>query len=208
MSSLLENGTVYGNLTVLGPAERRRTGHAQVLCRCTCGVEKPIPVTELQRGKTKSCGCLRRKKLIERSTTHGLRKTRLYSIWSNMLNRCYLPSCKNYKHYGGRGITVCDDWKNSFEKFAADMGQPPTDQHTLDRRNNDLGYSPENCRWVTQKIQVNNRSNNVRLEYNGETRTLAEWAAHLGMKYHTLRTRFRKGWSVERAFTTSVKERT
>ena len=88
------------------------------------------------------------------------------------------------------------------------MGQPPTDQHTLDRRNNDLGYSPENCRWVTQEIQVNNRSNNVRLEYNGETRTLAEWAVHLGMKYHTLRTRFRKGWSVERAFTTSVKERT
>lgn len=208
MILLPETGTVYGSLTVLGPTRGKSvSGHTQVFCRCACGAEKLVPVTDLRRGKTKSCGCLRRERCIERSTKHGLRKTRLYSIWTNMLNRCYLTSCKSYEYYGGRGITVCDEWKASFERFAADMGHPPSDQHTLDRRDNALGYNRSNCRWVTRDIQVNNKSNNIRVECNGETRTLAEWAVHLGMKYHTLRTRFRKNWSVERAFTTPVKER-
>ena len=124
-----------------------------------------------------------------------------------MHNRCYAPSCKSYQRYGGRGITICDRWKTDFANFALDMGDPPSDCHTLERRNNDLGYFLENCYWATRKEQGNNKSTNVRIEYDNRTQTLSEWADELGMKYHTLRTRFRKGWSVERAFTTPVKEK-
>lgn len=119
-----------------------------------------------------------------------------------MLNRCYNANHKYYNRYGGRGITVCDEWKNNFQAFydwAISNGY--RDDLTLDRKDNDNGYSPENCRWTTKKEQSNNRENNIVITYNGKTQTLSQWAEEIRIPYHKLLVRIKRGWSVERAFT-------
>lgn len=118
-----------------------------------------------------------------------------------MKSRCENPRNARYADYGGRGITVCDRWKDSFENFIADMGPPPTPSHSIEREDNSRGYEPGNCRWATDIEQGNNQRSNVLIEYNGKTQTIAQWARELGMNYQTLRQRIQKyGWSVERAF--------
>ena len=133
--------------------------------------------------------------------------TRLYTIWSMMRQRCYNPKATGYQYYGARGITVCERWRNSFEDFSADMGEPPTKSHTLDRRENDMGYSPENCRWATVTEQSSNRRSKM-VEFKGETRSISQWAARLRMKTKILHSRLeRYHWTVERAFTAPVRFR-
>jgi len=116
-----------------------------------------------------------------------------------MLNRCKNPDAPNYERYGGRGITVYSRWER-FEDFLEDMGQRP-EGTTIDRINNDGNYEPDNCRWATAKQQQNNTNANVNISFNGETNTMAQWADKLGINYHTLHTRFDRGWTVERALT-------
>lgn len=141
-----------------------------------------------------------------RIPTHGKRKTRTYRIWSGMKTRCYNESEKCYKDYGAKGITVCDRWLNSFVNFLEDMGEAP-EGLTLDRIDSTKGYSPENCRWATMREQQNNRSNNRVIEYNGESRTLAEWARILNAPYDCLHARLNKlNWSVEKTLTTKVRK--
>jgi len=172
------------------------------LCRCDCGTERVMARQYFAYGKTTSCGCYRK----EQATSHGLTDTPEYSVWRAIRYRCYDPSYEHYDRYGERGITVCERWIESFDNFLADMGKRPDSTYSLERKNNNGPYSPDNCEWATKTTQVRNRECTVSVTYNGETKTLAEWAEQLGMKLQSLRTRlYQYGWAVERAFTTTIR---
>lgn len=170
----VKNGDVYNSLTIIKEVESIEypNGHEarRVEVICTCGNIKIVRLSDLRSGRTTSCGCYQ-KKLIsniakEVNTTHGNRKSKKstpeYRSWCAMKDRCYREKNKRYPDYGGRGITVCDHWLHSFENFLEDMGTKPDISYTLDRKNNELGYSKDNCQWATYKAQANNRRNNVK----------------------------------------------
>lgn len=132
----------------------------------------------------------------------GYSQSRLYRLWVGIKTRCYNPNDKRYKNYGGRGIVMCDEWKDDFLAFAYwAIGNGYEEHLTIDRINVDKGYSPSNCRWSTWEVQENNRTNNRLLEYNGEIHTLAEWGRITGIKRHTIEQRIRYGWTTERILT-------
>jgi hypothetical protein len=114
-----------------------------------------------------------------------------YYSWMMMIQRCHNPKSPKYHSYGQRGITVCDDWRYSFDKFYGDMGPMPTPKHTLDRINNNEGYNPGNCRWATMAEQANNKRNNIMITHNGETKTLGQWCKDLGLRYSLIYSRVR-----------------
>ena len=140
------------------------------------------------------------------SKRHGGRNSLTYERWQSMMARCHNPNATNYKYYGGAGITVCERW-HDFAAFRADMGDCPDRTMTLDRKKNELGYQPGNCRWATQADQNKNRSHCVQLTHNGITRNVADWAAAVGLTPNALSMRLRLGWSVERALTQPLKRR-
>lgn len=137
-----------------------------------------------------------------KARTHGMTHSRVFEIWMGIHKRCSNPAYKSFNRYGGRGITVCDRWR-TFDAFLADMGEPPSDKHTIERIDNDGHYEPGNCSWVTLTQQARNRSNNHVISFNGETRTLIEWEEITGIPQSLIRARLgRLGWSAERALTT------
>jgi hypothetical protein len=146
----------YNLWTVIEENKIHRDNKVYLLCKCECGTIKEVIAKNLKSGVSKSCGCLNIKRLKERAT-HGKRHTRVWRIWQAMKNRCYNPNVRQYKNYGGRGIKVCDRWRNSFTAFLEDMGPKPSKKHSLDRINNIGDYEPGNCRWATVKQQNNNR---------------------------------------------------
>ncbi len=133
---------------------------------------------------------------MKKHEMHGMYYTKIYHTWEIMKRRCYRKNYVDYHRYGGRGIEVCDEWKNSFLAFYKDMGERPKGK-TLDRINNDKGYSQENCKWSTPREQANNRRNNRFLTHKGKTLTVAQWARKLGVKDGILRYRLRKNWAIE-----------
>jgi hypothetical protein len=145
-------GRVVGRLTVV-----RRMPSLKWACRCSCGREVEVPHRALLKSETRSCGCLKVDVLRTLHRTHGKTRTRAHRIWVAMRQRCNNPNTARYKDYGGRGIVVCERWQNSFEAFLSDMGEPPSEDHSIDRIDNDLGYEPTNCRWATMVEQRNNQ---------------------------------------------------
>lgn len=173
-------GQRFGRLTVVRRAEKNDyRGSAVWVCRCDCGEKRELTGTVLRGGKVISCGCFKR----DQKTSHGASRTRLYQIWINMRRRCTDEREKDYPRYGGRGITICKEWMESFEPFrdwAISNGY--REDLTLERNDNDGPYSPDNCRWATYEEQANNRRNNVWIACRGENHTLAEWERILGLR--------------------------
>lgn len=173
---------------------------------CDCGNEKITSTNQVVSGKTKSCGCLNAELIKKRYLTHGCSvetdpfKIKLYRTWCNMRRRCFDPRNRAFVKYGGRGITVCKRWME-FKHFLSDMGLPPSLGHSIDRVDNDGGYTPKNCRWKTAAQQNRNYSRNIVLEYRGKKQSLREWVDELGLSYPKIHQRISKlGWSAERAF--------
>jgi hypothetical protein len=194
------SGQRFGRLTVqFGFRQNKKTYWR---CICDCGNEKDIFHSSLLRGLTNSCGCLQKEARSSTHTTHGASKTRLYQIFHCMLKRCYNENASNYERYGGRGIRICDEWHNdflAFRKWALSHGY--NDNLSIDRINPNDNYRPENCRWVDATTQVRNRRNTMFLTFHGVKKTVAEWAAILGIKRATLARRIRTGMTVEKAMT-------
>jgi hypothetical protein len=168
-------------------------------CRCDCGVEKHVIDYHLTMGKTHSCGCLTAEKAGQTFRTHGLSDTPEHITWLNIRQRCLNPTHKKYKYYGGRGITVCDRWRHSFENFLSDMGPRPTPKHSAERINNNRGYEPGNVKWATKLEQANNTRSNHFLTIDGQTKTIAEWSRVVGISQLTIARRIHIGWSDEDA---------
>jgi hypothetical protein len=175
-------------------------------CRCDCGHESIVRSSNLKRGLVRSCGCLRNEKAAARHLTHGesrrrsqkINSSREYRSWSAMKTRCYNAKQSSFENYGGRGITICDRWRESFPAFVADMGRCPSG-YSLDRIDVDGHYEPGNCRWAPTLQQANNTRANHRVEWNSRTLTVSEWERELGFRAGTLKRRLLLGWTVERA---------
>lgn len=192
-------GQHFGRLTVLKYTGTNRSHRALWLCKCACGQEKIINSNSLLMGATRSCGCLndeqRRKKGSEANRTkHGLHGTRLYRIWKQIKTRCHNPNSDDWKDYGGRGITICNEWDNNFTNFYNwSIKNGYDDTKTIDRIDVNGNYEPSNCRWETMKHQANNKRNNHFIVIDGETTTCSEWIEASGICRATFYQRLRKG---------------
>ena len=208
MKQLNLTGKRFGKLVAIKTIGKNKNGAYLWQCKCDCGNEIIANVGNLKNGHTKSCGCLRVDRCKTNFTKHGLEHTRLYGIWSDMRLRCYDEKNIAYHRYGGRGITICDEWKNDVKAFydwATANGYK--DSLTIDRIDNDGNYCPENCRWATIKEQASNRRSNILVTHNGKTQTMKEWANEVGIPYKVVWARVQKlGWSAERALTDPVKK--
>lgn len=218
MKFIDRTGQIFGRLTVVYPITK--DGRKVWVCRCQCGKDKTVRASELTQGKTQSCGCLRSECTSQRRTTHGCsdknKKIMEYRTWDAMKDRCINTKSKAYSEYGGRGIVICDHWRDHFDNFLQDMGKKPTKNHSIDRKNNDGHYScghcdqcasngwPANCRWATRSEQSSNRRNNRVLEFNGRSQIMVRWAEELSIGIGTLYGRLKLGWSVERTLTTPI----
>jgi hypothetical protein len=197
-------GKRFGHLLVICPSELNGKGERfRWHCQCDCGNSVEVLAQSLKRGATKSCGCM----INSAKTKHGMYGTRLYRIWHGMKRRCNVEADEHYKNYGGRGISICNEW-NEFEPFMEwALANGYSDKLTIDRINVDGDYCPENCRWVNSLVQQNNRRNNVKLEFNGEIHTQSEWARILGVSCNCLYHRIEKNLPPEKIFSPLMRKR-
>jgi hypothetical protein len=180
------------------------------VCRCDCGRIVTVSGAKLRSGNTRSCTCLRAELTGERgrtiNATHGRSRTPEYRIWASMLARCH-GALSQRKNYGGRGISVCKEWRDDFAAFFRDMGARPSRHHSIDRIDNSGNYTPENCRWATTTTQHNNTRANRVLTLDGASRTAAEWSRLLGISQNAIYTRKRQGWDDRRILLTPIQKR-
>lgn len=202
-------GNKYGKLTVISTVKQDQKTYLK--CKCDCGNVIVRPTYLIATNQIKSCGCLKAE-AIKKYNSSGMRSKGcykdgrslhpLYGTWFQMISRCENPNQNHYDRYGGRGIKVCDEWHDfwQFVKWSDSVGGRPKG-YTLDRIDNNGNYEPNNCRWADWRTQTTNKSSNVFIEFEGQTKTVTEWAEFLNFHPHTLQERLKKGWSVERALT-------
>ena len=196
-SNLLDlTGQKFGNLTVIKRIPAKKTTWQ---CKCNCGNITNVYRGSLLNGDTKSCGC----KAGYRK--HGMSQTRQFRIWYHVINRCNSPSDDSYELYGGRGIKVCNRWLD-FSNFWEDMKEGYSDELSIERKDVNGNYEPDNCKWATAKEQSNNTRRNVKITFNGETKNISQWASEIGLGLNPLKGRIKRGWGIERALTTPVKK--
>ncbi|MCM1218815.1 MAG: hypothetical protein NC548_30390 [Lachnospiraceae bacterium] len=189
-------GKKFGHLTAIEPIRKSKLGTIW-RCECDCGTITEVPISRLNSGNTKSCGCQKYR------TTHCGTGSRLFFIWRNIKSRCYNPKFIGYENYGGRGITMCEEWLHDFAAFQIwALNNGYTEFLTIERIDNNGNYEPSNCRWATMKEQGNNRRTNRHLTANGESKTISQWAEELDISRELIRSRIRAGWSAEDALFT------
>lgn len=203
-------GQRFGQLVALEHIASTKHGHAKWKCACDCGNITYVPTNKLTSGRTQSCG---HTKFGKRNGAFPARDNpRLYTVWLDIKGRCYNSNKDNFKYYGGKGITVCDEWIASFNTFCEwalangykESAKPG--ECTIDRIDPNGNYTPDNCRFVSQIVQANNTTANRYISYNGETKTLSEWARHYGIKWCTLKYRLDQGWGMDKAVNTPIRQ--
>ena len=200
------SGKRFGKLFAIGATSRN--GHGYSICQCDCGNRFVTRNDGLKSGETVSCGCYNKEKSKSGNSrrTHGQAGKRLYKIWQNMKARCYNKNVKQYKDYGGRGITVCSKWKDNFSAFqhwAINSGY--RDDLTIERIDNNGDYSEDNCKWVTLSEQQGNKRNNHIAVIDGVSHTLTQWARIYNIKPSVVNWRVNNGWDVKKALTVVIK---
>lgn len=195
-------GQRLGKLTVIEFAENKYQGKAYWRCLCDCGNITVASGQHLRSGVTTSCGCAQRRMARELLTTHNDSKSKEFTIWFGIKQRCYNQNSSSYSYYGGRGIKMCDRWFNSYENFLADMGRAPSQKHTIERSNVNEHYSPVNCRWATRQEQSNNTRANIMVDYNGHVMSLTLWCYLFDLNYPKVSYRLKSGWNINKAFST------
>lgn len=212
-------GLKFGRLTVISLAPMT-TRIGRWHCICDCGNTTVSDGRTLRNGTSSSCGCYHREEITNRATMRSIAaahalgyadvadylraKRGAYQSWTGLRSRCNNPKNPEYHYYGGRGITVCARW-DRIDNFLADMGARPSPRHSIDRKDVNGDYSPDNCRWATKPEQSNNRRNTIFLSHAGATKPLADWSREIGIPHGVLRHRINRGWSPEKCLTTPVK---
>lgn len=199
------SGKKFGKLTAISRTRGKDKRRVYWICKCECGKETIVQAADLKSGHTRSCGCL-----LDGSynITHGMTHTRLYRIWFTMKQRCTDRKSSAYCKYGAKGITICSEWLTfePFMKWSLENGY--SDKLSIDRIDNNKGYYPDNCRYVTNLIQANNKTDNIYIEINGETHTLAEWCRIYDIKYYAVRNKMKRGkMSAEDALMFRIEEK-
>ena len=196
---------VFGKLTVIKYYGKNIKGHSSLWeCSCECGSVVIVNGGSLKRGDTSSCGCGKRELVSKMFTTHGLSRHRLYTIYKGMKQRCGNVNNNSYKDYGERGIGICNEWLDDFINFfnwATMNGY--SDNLTIERVDNNKGYSPDNCKWIPKAYQAENRRCNHELTFNGETKTISEWSRGIGGNFNLVYRRIERGWDLREALTTN-----
>jgi len=208
----VEPGVRFNRLTVIERGPSNPCGNSRWWCRCDCGNKTLVSGCNLGNNHTTSCGCAFREIASAMKTKHGEshgifapnRASAEYTTWVSMLGRCYNPKNERFSDYGGRGIKVCRRWRESYIAFLADMGRRPSKRHSLDRINNERGYSPKNCRWATMKEQCRNTRRTHLIAYSGLRLSIAEWSERTGMPAGTILKRAQSGWPAAKIFETPV----
>lgn len=179
------NGQRFTRLVITGEAER--VGYLRrYFCRCDCGNEIVAYGANLNRGATKSCGCLRRERLGLLNRKHGLSTSPEYKIWAGIKKRCYSANSSGYRLWGGRGIRMCKEWRSDFEVFLSDMGHRPSPEHSIERRDNNGHYSKENCYWALRFQQIRNRRCSLFVTYRGQRMHLKTFAETINASYYSV----------------------
>lgn len=204
-------GQKFGRLTVVSLAKKHDNSVKRYwVCQCDCGNIIEVQTSSLISGHTKSCGCYRiYKKKYEYDYENNIpRNDRIKSVWDGIKLRCSNPNCTGYKNYGGRDIKLCKEWENyyNFQKWSLENGY--REDLTIDRINNDKGYSPDNCRWVTMKVQQNNKRNTAYYTYNGETKPFMEWCDLYHLTRDQIAYRIKNGWTPEEVLGIKKREKT
>ncbi|PEI49943.1 hypothetical protein [Bacillus toyonensis] len=193
-------GIKYGRLTVLEKVDSDKKGNARWLCRCDCGNEKIILGWSLAN-RTRSCGCIQKEVTSKRAKIHGLYGTHIHTVWRHMKERCKNPNSKDFVNYGGRGIKLFQDWEKLENFFEWSKKNGYNEGLSIERIDVNGNYEPDNCKWITLSEQWNNKQDTVRIEINGITKTLKEWAVISGVKHSTIRWRYRNGITGEELLT-------
>ena len=199
-------GLRFGRLTILKRENNSPSGQPMWLCLCECGKKKIIQGYHIRSGNTRSCGCLQKEIASMIKTQHGYGKTKIYKVWTIMIQRCVNTNNKEYHNYGKRNIRVCARWRK-FKNFLEDMGEAPVG-YQIDRIDNNGNYCLENCHWVTPKQNSQNKRNNHLATFNGKTQCLHKWAEDAEINYRTFHNRIVKlRWSIEKALTIPVRKK-